>query len=104
MSGASGLDIRLPIGGLFTVLGLLVGGYGLATGGDAERYALSLGVNINLWWGLVMVAFGALMLAAASRARRGLSARRAAETPEGTATEAREHRRGLEGGGGGGRG
>lgn len=70
MSGATGLDIRLPIGGLFTVLGLLVGGYGLATSADASRYALSLGVNINLWWGLVLLGFGALMLAAASRTRR----------------------------------
>lgn len=43
MSGATGLDIRLPIGGLFTVLGLLVGGYGLATGGDPAHYEASLG-------------------------------------------------------------
>ena len=35
MSGAEGLDIRLPIGGLFAVLGLMLAGYGLATGGDA---------------------------------------------------------------------
>lgn len=74
MSGVTGLDIRLPIGGLFAVLGLLLGGYGLATAGDAARYASSLGVNINLWWGLVMLAFGLLMLAAALRARRGASA------------------------------
>ena len=39
MSGADGLDIRLPIGGLFTVLGLILAGYGLATAADAARYA-----------------------------------------------------------------
>jgi membrane protein implicated in regulation of membrane protease activity len=96
MSGATGLDIRLPIGGLFTVLGLLVGGYGLATGADPAHYAVSLGVNINLWWGLVMLAFGLLLLMVASRARRRASARPAVETPEGSATEDREHRVGLE--------
>jgi membrane protein implicated in regulation of membrane protease activity len=97
MSGAIGLDIRLPIGGLFTVLGILVGGYGLVTTADAAHYAPSLGININLWWGLVMLGFGVLMLAAASHTRRKASARPASSTPEGRATEAQEHRRGLEG-------
>jgi hypothetical protein len=96
MSAASSLDIRLPIGGLFTVLGLLVGGYGMATARDAARYATSLGLNINLWWGLVMLAFGLLMLSAASRARQPASAHPATESTEGRATEAREHGQGLE--------
>jgi membrane protein implicated in regulation of membrane protease activity len=96
MGGVTGFDIRLPIGGLFTVLGVLVGGYGLATAGDAARYASSLGVNINLWWGLVMLVFGVLLLAAASHAGRRAAARPAAETPEGRATEEREHRLGVE--------
>lgn len=96
MSGATGLDIRLPIGALFSVLGLLVGGYGLATAGDAERYARSLGVNIDLWWGLVMLAFGLLLLGAASHARRKASARLAADSAEGRAIEEREHSLGME--------
>ncbi len=74
MSAPASFDIRLPIGGLFTVLGLILGGYGLATLGDTARYAVSLGVNINLWWGLVMLVFGALLLAGASRTRRAASA------------------------------
>ena len=69
MSSSSGLDVRIPIGGLFTALGLLLGGYGLATGGDATQNARSLSVNINLWWGLVMLAFGLVLLWGASRAR-----------------------------------
>jgi len=96
MSGVTGLDIRLPIGGLFAVLGLLLGGYGLATAGDSARYASSLGVNINLWWGLVMLVFGVLLLAAAARTRRRAAARPALETAEGRATEERERRLGLE--------
>jgi hypothetical protein len=96
MSGAPRLDIRLPIGGLFTLIGLVIGGYGLATGGDPAHYAPSQGVNVNFWWGLVMLGFGVLLLALASHARRKASARPAMETPEGRATEAREHRTGLE--------
>jgi hypothetical protein len=97
MSGGASLDIRLPIGGLFAILGLLIGGYGLATGADRARYAISEGVNINLWWGLVMLAFGLLMLAAVSRSRGTASSHPADDSVEGRATEAREHRLGLEG-------
>jgi hypothetical protein len=96
VTGASGLDIRLPIGGLFVVLGVLVGGYGVATGGDTARYAVSEGININLWWGLVMLVFGLLMLAVSARRRGTASSHPARETVEGRATEAREHRLGLE--------
>jgi len=56
------LDIRFPIGGLFTVLGLLVAGYGVATRGDPALYERSLSVNINFAWGIVMLAFGLAML------------------------------------------
>jgi H+/Cl- antiporter ClcA len=96
MSGAGGLDIRLPIGGLFVVLGLIVGGYGVATNADAERYARSMSVNINLWWGLVMLLFGGLLLLLARSSRRYASAHPAGETPGGRETEEREHRLGLE--------
>ena len=58
-----GLDIKIPIGLLFTILGLLLAIYGLATSGDAELYRRSLDININLWTGLAMLAFGIFMLA-----------------------------------------
>jgi len=96
MSGAGGLDIRMPIGGLFVVLGLLIGGYGLATAGDAAHYAKSLSLNVNLWWGLVMLGFGLLMLMGAVRTQRQASVRPALQTAEGRATEQRERRTGLE--------
>jgi hypothetical protein len=55
-----GLDIRLPIGGLFTVLGLLLAGYGLVS--EKALYDRSLGINVNLEWGLVMLIFGVIMV------------------------------------------
>jgi hypothetical protein len=73
MSGSGGLDIRLPIGGLFAVLGLILTGYGLVTAGDTAHYARSLSFNINLWWGLVMLAFGLGLLFSATFYRRGHS-------------------------------
>jgi hypothetical protein len=63
------LDLRLPIGAMFVTLGLLIGGYGVATQGSPLYDLQSLGVNIDLWWGLVMVAFGAVMLWLAARAK-----------------------------------
>ena len=56
------LDIRFPIGGLFTVLGVLVAGFGLATRSDTALYERSQFVNINLIWGVVMIIFGLAML------------------------------------------
>ena len=96
MSGATGLDLRLPIGALFTVLGLLLGIYGLVTNGDAALYAPSAGVNVNLIWGAVMLLFGAVFLLLARRGGRASGARPTATSPEGRATEAREKATGLE--------
>lgn len=57
-----GLDIRFPIGMMFTLLGALMAIYGLMTSSDSDIYKSSLGININLWWGLVLFVFGAVML------------------------------------------
>lgn len=67
------LDLRLPIGWMFTAFGVMLAGYGLAS--DPAIYARSLGVNVNLWWGLVLLGFGLLMLGFAVRARRGKAPR-----------------------------
>jgi hypothetical protein len=96
MTGAAGLDVRLPIGGLFTVLGLMLSGYGLVVGSGSASLSAGSSTNVNLWWGLVMLVFGLLLLLGASLAQRKLSIRRATETIEGESTETREHQRGLE--------
>jgi drug/metabolite transporter (DMT)-like permease len=63
------LDIRIPIGLLFSIIGAILIVFGLMTHSDAEMYRRSLGININLWWGLVLLAFGLVMLGLASLAR-----------------------------------
>lgn len=54
-------DLRLPIGVLFTIYGLILSGYGLFTQGH-EMYQKSLGKNVNLGWGIVLLVFGLFML------------------------------------------
>lgn len=55
------LDLRIPIGIMFSTVGLLMLAYGLFTCSDADMYAKSLNININAWWGGVLTAFGAFM-------------------------------------------
>ena len=63
------LDVRLPIGLMFTLFGVLLAGYGLVS--DPKVYVdRSLGLNINLYWGVVLLAFGVVMLFLVSRSRR----------------------------------
>jgi hypothetical protein len=57
-----GLDIRWPIGLMFSLVGAMLLIYGAATASDVEMYRHSLGININLIWGVVLLLFGALML------------------------------------------
>ena len=53
-----GLDIRWPIGLMFTLIGALLVAFGLT---KADQ-SMMLGSNINLIWGVVLLVFGALML------------------------------------------
>jgi quinol-cytochrome oxidoreductase complex cytochrome b subunit len=59
-TGARLFDIRRVLGGLFVVYGVLIGIVGLAD--SPGQVAKAQGVRINLWGGLVMLAFGLLML------------------------------------------
>jgi intracellular septation protein A len=54
-------DLRIPIGVLFTLFGLILTTYGFFTRGS-EIYEKSLGRNINLQWGIVLLVFGLFML------------------------------------------
>jgi hypothetical protein len=80
------LDIRLPIGLMFGVLGALLAAYGVVS--DKAIYDRSLGINVNLWWGLVLLAFGVVMFLLG---RKGTSSvRTAEETVEGRLMEKRD--------------
>ena len=60
--GGGGIDIRIPIGLMFLIVGAIIAIYGIATNGD-EMYAIhSIGININLIWGIILVLFSLTML------------------------------------------
>ncbi len=61
-----GLDIRWPIGLMFTLIGLLLTGYGAVNAAGSQ----SLGININLVWGLVLLVFGVAMLLGAIKGKK----------------------------------
>ncbi len=63
-------DLRLPIGIMFSLYGAILTVFGFATRGKPMYAEHSLGININLGWGLVLLAFGALMLFLALRGRK----------------------------------
>jgi len=56
-----GLDIRIPLGLVFLLIGGIMGVFGVFTHSDADLYQKSLGMDINLDWGGIMFAFGAIM-------------------------------------------
>jgi len=75
------LDIRVPIGLLFLVFGGLLAVFGMVS--NSAIYERSLGINVNLWWGAVMLIFGLTMLVLGRRGQR-----RAANTSTSSAQSA----------------
>ncbi len=67
-----GPDIRIPIGLLFLSIGLILVAEGMVS--DPRIYIRSDNINVNLYWGLILLAFGLLM------AGFGISATAAART------------------------
>ena len=61
-----GLDIRLPIGMLFTIFGIMLIAFGVFS--NPALYVQSLGINVNLNWGVILLIFGLIMLFLGARA------------------------------------
>jgi hypothetical protein len=57
-----GIDVKIPIGLMFSILGLLLTIYGLFTSSNSEMYQKSFGINVNLWSGIIMLVFGVILL------------------------------------------
>lgn len=63
------LDLRIPMGLLFLIIGGLLTAFGAYTHGSAI-YEHSAGMDINLIWGIVMLIFGATMFLLGWRANK----------------------------------
>jgi hypothetical protein len=70
-----GLDVRVPVGLMLGIMGVLLLGYGVL--GDQSIYARSLGLNVNAIWGSVLLVVAAVLLTLAARQPRAS----ASETP-----------------------
>lgn len=57
-----GIDVKLPIGLMFAIIGLLLTIYGISTWSNEAMYVKSFGINVNLWSGLIMLVFGVVLL------------------------------------------
>lgn len=56
------VDIRIPIGLMFTIIGTLITIFGFVTMSNTEMYHKSLGINVNIIMGILMLIFGLIML------------------------------------------
>ena len=68
------LDLRIPMGLMFSIVGAILTVYGLVTSGS-PIYQKSMGMNINLIWGVVMLIFGVTMFALGRRSQARPKAR-----------------------------
>ncbi len=55
-------DVRISMGMLFTLIGTILTAFGLATRTNTAVYAKSLGIDANLWWGLMLLGFGLVVM------------------------------------------
>jgi sulfite exporter TauE/SafE len=64
------VDIRIPIGLMFSILGILITGFGFFTLSDTGMYQRSLGINVNIIMGILMLVFGLIMLFFSQRKKK----------------------------------
>jgi len=64
------VDIRIPIGLMFSIVGVLITGFGFFTISNTEMYHKSLGVNVNIIMGILMLIFGLIFLFFAFRKKK----------------------------------
>lgn len=56
------IDLRIPMGMMFSMAGAVLLAFGLATRDRADMYAKCFGTNVDLWWGAVVLVFGLWVL------------------------------------------
>jgi len=64
------VDIRIPIGLMFSIIGVIITLLGLFTVSDSDMYQKSLGINVNLIMGVLILLFGFIMLFFAFRKKK----------------------------------
>lgn len=70
------LDLRLPMGMMLSMIGAVLFAFGLATRTHPEYYVRSLGINADLWWGIVVLVFGLVVVALGRRGQGEIELRK----------------------------
>jgi hypothetical protein len=65
-------DPRILLGMMFTLVGTILTAFGLSTRTNADVYTKSLGIDANLWWGLVLLMLGIVALTLGRRGQARL--------------------------------
>jgi hypothetical protein len=68
------LDLRIPMGLMFSIIGVILTAFGAATYCNIALYERSLGINANLWWGIVLLIFGLIMFLMGRSSQKRLAA------------------------------
>lgn len=68
------VDLRIPMGMMFTLMGAVLMAFGLSTNNNAEIYARCLGINFNLWCGMALLVFGLLIVTFGRRGQMKIEA------------------------------
>jgi hypothetical protein len=85
------LDLRIPMGLMFTMVGAILTAFGLATRERTDLYVKSLGIDANLWWGIVLLVFGIVMLTMGRRGQRRIHDQEQEDAPSEDAGPKRGH-------------
>ncbi len=73
-------DLRTPIGWMFTLTGLILSLFGWSVKDDASFLARTQGINVNLYYGLALLAFGLLLMLFGKRGQKQMETDLAAHT------------------------
>ncbi len=76
------VDLRIPMGMMFTLMGAVLMAFGLSTGSNKAMYVKSLGVNANLWCGVALLVFGLVMVTLGRRGQAAIEKRKTAGNRE----------------------
>ena len=71
------LDLRIPAGMMFSITGSVLTALGVATRNRADLYVRSMGVDVNLWWGIALLFFGLIVLSLGRRRQGEIEKERA---------------------------
>lgn len=73
------IDLRIPMGMMFSMAGAVLVAFGMATRARADMYAKSFGWNVNMWWGIAVLAFGLIVLNLGRRGQGKIEMRKKAK-------------------------